>query len=75
MEIVWEKIYENVHESFEEHYEATYRARVVCGWLVRHVVFYRMDNELSKEGWNRREVSMVFVPDSRNDWNDPMVEY
>jgi hypothetical protein len=78
IEISWEEIYNNNNEPFESpfesHFEATYRARVSGGWLVRHIISYQSDEEDEKlsEGWLRREVSMVFVPDIDNSWHHPM---
>jgi hypothetical protein len=73
-QIIWEKIYINNNEELmEHHYEATYRARVIGGWLVRHVVAYRYDGNVNDdEGWKKREISMVFLPDPNHSWGNEM---
>lgn len=71
LNIVWEEIYNNSSEHEQEWFESTYRAEVIGGWLVRHEVCYDYNyhNKAGSEGWDRRQHSMVFIPDNKHQWD------
>lgn len=73
MILEWEEVYNNSDERHDLHFECTHRAKVIGGWLIKHSICYLNtdddENDINlTEGWKRREISMVFLPDPYHDW-------
>jgi hypothetical protein len=78
MKFEWQEIWNNQDghkiENQPDWFEATYRAKVIGGWLVRHVTCYLYDYPDGdkgplEEGWSKRNSEITFVSDEKHEWN------